>query len=85
MRANDVLALVIPSETTTVIVAVPNWLASGNSVKVRSALVPVNNRFGAGSRFVFDEKASTTRLDAAVSKSDTVNAMGARGTFSVTF
>ena len=84
VSVNAVLALVIPSETTTLTVVVPDWFVSGDSVNVRLAFVPAKKMFSAGSRFVFDENAVTSKFDAAVSKSDTVKGMDGTGVFSAT-
>ncbi len=62
------------SVTVTVIVAVPNALASGVTVTVRFAPLPPNTMFALGTRAVFDELPLTTRSAAAVSMSPTVNA-----------
>ena len=62
------------SVTVTVIVAVPNWFASGVTVTVRFAPLPPNTMFALGTNAVFDELPVTARAAAAVSTSPTVNA-----------
>ena len=71
------VSLAVPlsaSVTVTVIVAVPNWLASGVTVTVRFAPLPPNTMFALGTRAGFDELPVTVRSAAAVSTSPTVNA-----------
>ena len=62
------------SVTVTVIVAVPNWLAAGVIVTVRSDPLPPNTMFPSGTNVVLDEVPLTPSNPAAVSTSPTVKA-----------
>ena len=53
-----------PSVTVTVIVAVPDWFATGVTVTVRFAPLPPNTMFAFGTSAVFDELPVTTRFAA---------------------
>jgi len=62
-----------PSVTVTVIVAVPNWLAAGVTVTVRSAPLPPNTMLAFGTNVVLDELPVRTKSATGVSASPTVN------------
>ena len=51
---------VVPSDTVTVIVVVPVWLARGVTVSVRGDVVPVIARLASGTSASFDDTAEIT-------------------------
>ena len=57
------------SVTVRVIRADPNWFGAGVIIRVRFVLVPDRDRFGFGTKTVFDELPVTTRLVAIFSTS----------------
>ena len=63
---NDLLLVAVPSETVTVMVAVPNWLAAGVSSRVRLAPLPPTTRLALGMRDGLSELAVTTKEAAAM-------------------
>src|SRR5690606_13351912 len=71
-----VLAVREPSETVRVIVAVPDWPATGFTVTVRLAPLPPSTMFDTGTSAVFDEERLIVRLPAAVCASATVKEIG---------
>src|SRR5256885_12771741 len=77
VSAKEVLLLVRPSLTETVMVLMPNWLVAGISTRARLVPLPPNKMFVSGRRVGLEEVAVTTRLLAGVSTSLTMKAMGA--------
>ncbi len=74
--------LPFPSATVSVIIASPNWSASGVMVTVRFALFPPKTILAFGMRLGLEEVPFTIRLAAGVSGSPTVNAIGPEAVFS---
>src|SRR5688572_3502573 len=68
-----------PSETKTVTSVTPVWSAAGVTVTVRLEPLPPNATLAAGTKVVLVEAALKVRLDATVSTSPTVKAMGPIG------
>jgi len=64
------------SETVTVIIAVPNWFASGVTFTMRLVPLPPRTMLAGGITPGLEEPALTARLEAGVSVSATVKAMG---------
>ena len=75
VRRNESVALDVPSLTVTVIVAVPVWPLAGVIVTVRLLALPPKTIFAFGTSVVLEDPPVTTRLEAGVSASPTVNAM----------
>ena len=76
-------AVKVPSETVSVIVACPDWPATGVTVTVRLAPEPPNVTFAFGTSAWFDEEPVRVRLPAAVCASPIVTASGPTATPSV--
>src|SRR5206468_5492725 len=70
---NGSLALLVPSLTVTVIVAVPVCPVRGVTVTVRFVPLPPNTMLLAGTRVGFDDPALNVRLPTGVSASLIVN------------
>src|SRR6266508_421594 len=62
VNVSDVVS--VPSLTVTVIVVVPDWLASGVTVTVRLVPLPPKTIFAFGTRVVFEEAPETVRAAA---------------------
>jgi hypothetical protein len=75
VKTNVSFAVLNPSLTVTVIVAVPFWLAAGVIVTVRLAPDPPNTMFAFGTSVVLLDVPLTVSEATAVSKSPTVNAI----------
>ena len=75
VSTNVSLTAVVPSDTVTVIVALPLWFGAGVIVIVRSGLTPPSVMFASGTNAGLSELAVTTSDPSAVSGSPTVNAM----------
>ena len=72
MTRNCVLANRFPSQTRTVIMAVPDWLGNGRKVAVRSVPVPAKSKLACGSKAGLEELPVTTRRAVGVSESLTL-------------
>ena len=71
----------VPSLTIRAILAEPSWFDVGVKVTVRLPPVPPRTIWLVAIRLVFDENATTTRFDAAVSASEIVNGIAAVAVF----
>ncbi len=76
VRVKERAALSSPSETLTVMVAVPVWLAAGVTVSVRLVPLPPRTSPAAGTSVLLLAAAVTTSVAGSLSTSPTVKAIG---------
>src|ERR1051325_1434915 len=84
-NTNVSAAVLTPSLTVTLIVAVPVWLAAGVTVTVRLPPLPPKTMFASGTNVGLDELPLRVKLPAAVSTSPTVKLIGPTATPAVVF
>src|SRR5215470_18415459 len=82
VNRKEVLALLVPSLTVMVMVAVPDWPAAGVTVTVRLAPEPPKTMLALGTRVGLEELPLRERLASGVSGSLMVNGRGEVGVFS---
>ena len=75
VKTNESEAVLVPSLTFTVIVAVPACAAAGVILIVRLVPLPPNTMLPGGTRIVFEEAAERVKFAGGVSRSLTRNAI----------